>query len=91
MDKERALESSPAAAALLSLRGVRNIVINTAFSVVDTNHDVLVGVLDGLRSGQQLGAAHRATLNGLETELDYLKYNAVLYGVPFIQAQTGGK
>ena len=91
MDKERALESSPAAAALLSLRGARNIVINSAFSVVDTNHDVLVGVLEGLRSGQQLGMSHRATLNDLQTELDYLKYNAVLYGFPFIQAHTSGK
>ena len=91
LPKQRALESSPSAAALLTLRGARNVVINTAFSVVDTNHDVLIGLLDGLRSGLELGLVHRAALDALETELDYLKQNAVLYGVPFMKAHTSGK
>lgn len=87
----RSLESSPAAAALLTLRGARNVITNTSFSTVDTNHEVLVNVLEGLRTGLPLGEVHLQAVQKLNGELHHWKHNAVLYGVPFIQAHTSGK
>lgn len=81
----RDLESSVAASALLSLRGTKSIVMNTAYATVDANHAVMEGVLEGLKQGLTIGAAHLKSVRELQCELEYMKYNAVLYGLPFMR------
>eukprot|EP00873_Tetraselmis_striata_P015148 jgi/Tetstr1/435412/TSEL_024321.t1 len=63
----------------------QNIVMNTAYATVDANHAVMEGVLEGLKQGLTIGAAHLKSVRELQCELEYMKYNAVLYGLPFMR------
>ncbi|KAK9813259.1 hypothetical protein WJX72_011566 [[Myrmecia] bisecta] len=78
---QRDLEEPTNAAALLSIRGVRTVVLTTLPASAEANHRMVAATLPSLQQGTSLGEAVRAAAATLGQEHPFWSASTVIYGL----------